>query len=224
MKRTRNEWVTGPVLAVAIAGTGIEFAAVRGVAAAGPAAAAASQPTTAPAGQARQRNVAGEIVLTFASAPEGRPLPSWTEGDVTFTLASSPQNSRAQGRVMFFPHLKTDRRGILNAMANEQAIPVRAEITGAAASVTLVLWGTIGSRAWLEARDKDGKLLDRASLPGTVPERKSPSEPIPSFELTVKGDRVAFVLFGGAPNGGALVADEVRYVPVDQPAAAPNNR
>jgi hypothetical protein len=172
-----------------------------------------TSPAIAPAGQAPQRNAAGEIVLNFANAPVGKPFPTWKEGDVTFALASSPQHSRAQGRVMFFPHLKTDRRGILNAMANEQAIPVKAEIAGGAASVTLVLWGTIGSHAWLEAHDKDGKLLDRAALPGTVPERKSPSDPIPSVELTVKADHIAYVLFGGAPNGGALVADEMRYAP-----------
>ena len=117
---------------------------------------------------------------------------------------------------MFFPHLKTARRGILNAMANEQAIPVKAEIAGGgggATSVTLVLWGTIGSQAWLEARDRDGKLLDRAALPGAVPARKSPSDPIPSFELNVKGGNIAYILFGGASNGGALVADELRYLP-----------
>lgn len=115
---------------------------------------------------------------------------------------------------MFFPHLKTERRGILNAMANEQAIPVKAQIAGGASSVTLVLWGTIGCHAWLEACDKDGTLLDRAALPDAVPQRKSPSEPIPSFELTVKADKIDYILFGGAMNGGALVADELRYKPL----------
>ena len=165
---------------------------------------------TAPA---PEKNAAGEVVLTFETATVGKPLPSWTQGDVTFTLASPPRNSRAQGRVMFFPHLKTKRQGILNTMANEQAIPVKADIAGGATSVTLVLWGTVGCHAWVEAHDKDGKLLDRASLPGTVAERKSPSDPVPSFELTVKADNIAYVLFGGAHNGGALVADEVRYTP-----------
>ena len=167
----------------------------------------AAAPTTAPA---------GEIVLNFTKAPVAKPSPSWTEGSVTFTLASAPQHSKAEGRVMFFPHLKTDRQGILNAMANEQAIPVKAEITGHATSVTLVLWGTIGCHAWLEAHDKDGKLLDRAALSNTVPERKSPSDPIPSFELTVKAQDIAYILFGGAHNGGALVADEMRYTPISK--------
>jgi hypothetical protein len=151
--------------------------------------------------------------LDFAKAPVGKPCPSWTEGSVTFTLTSAPSHSKAQPRVMFFPHLKTDRHGILNALANEQAIPVKAEIAGGATSVTLVLWGTIGCHAWLEAHDKAGKLLDRAALPNSVPERKSPSDPIPSFELTVKAQDIAYILFGGAHNGGALVADEMRYTP-----------
>jgi hypothetical protein len=114
---------------------------------------------------------------------------------------------------MFFPHLKTDRKGILNAQANEQDIPVKAEIKGGASSVTLVLWGTIGSSAWVEARDKDGKLLDRAALPGAVPQRKDPADPIPSFELSVRAENIAYILFAGASNGGALVADELRYIP-----------
>jgi hypothetical protein len=57
-------------------------------------------------------------------------------------------------------------------------------------------------------------VLDRASLPGAVPERASPSGPIPSFELSVKAETIAYILFGGAHNDGALVADEMRYVPV----------
>jgi len=90
---------------------------------------------------------------------------------------------------------------------------VKAEIAGGATSVTLVLWGTIGCHAWLEAHDKDGKLLERAALPDTVPKRKSPSDPIPSFELSVKAQDIAYILFGGAHNGGALAADEMRYTP-----------
>jgi len=212
-----NRRIIAPAMATLVAALAVATGASagRGEAVAS-APSASTAPATASAGQAPQKNAAGEIVLTFASAPVGKPLPTWQEGGVTFTLASPPQHSRAQGRVTFFPHLKTDRRGILNAMANEQAIPVKAEIAsggGGAASVTLVLWGTIGSHAWLEAHDKDGKLLDRAALPGTVPERKSPSDAIPSFELTVKGENIDYIVFGGASNGGALVADEMRYAP-----------
>jgi hypothetical protein len=165
------------------------------------------------ADEAPPKSAAGEVVITFARATVGKPVPTWTEGDVTYALASTPQRTKAQGRVMFFPHLKTDRKGILNAMSNEQAIPVKAEIKGGASAVTLVLWGTVGSNAWVEARDKEGKLLDRTALSGAVPQRKDPADPIPSFELSVKGENIAYVLFAGAPNGGALVADEMRYVP-----------
>src|SRR5215212_2673241 len=172
------------------------------------AAASAARPDEAP-----PKNAAGEAVLTFASATVGKPVPKWTEGNVTFALASPPQRSKAQGRVTFFPHLKAERKGILNAMANEQAIPVKAEVKGGASSVTLVLWGTVGSNAWLEAHDKEGKLLDRAALPDTVPQRKDPADPIPSFDLSVKADNIVYILFGGANDGGALVADEIRYVP-----------
>src|SRR4051794_30582 len=175
--------------------------------------AVAAAASTARPDEAPPKNAAGEVTLTFAGATVGKPLPKWTQGDVTFALASPPQRSKAQGRVMFFPHLKSDRKGILNAMANEQAIPVKAEIKGGASSVTLVLWGTVGSNAWVEARDKEGKLLDRAALPGAVPQRRDPADPIPSFELSVKAENIAYVLFAGAPNGGALVADELRYVP-----------
>jgi hypothetical protein len=178
---------------------------------------ATSPAATAPAPQAEaapSKNGAGEIVLTFENAPVGKPVANHAAGGVTFALAAAPKNSRAQGRIMFFPHLKTSRRGILNAMANEQAIPVKAQIAGGATSVTLLLWGTVGCKAFLEAHDAEGKLLDRAALPDTVPQRKSPSDPIPSFELTVKGENIAYILFGGAPNGGALVADEMRYLPV----------
>jgi len=170
--------------------------------------------TTSSTQAAPQKNAVGQIVVTFNDAPIGKAVPSYTKGDLTFSLASPPQHTRAQGRIMFFPHLKTNRRGVLNAMAKEQDIPVKAQIAGEASSVTLVLWGTIGCHAWLEAHDKDGKLLDRAALPDVVPQRKSPSDPIPSFELTVKGNEIAFILFGGAPNGSALVADEVRYSPI----------
>jgi hypothetical protein len=165
------------------------------------------------AGDAPPRNAAGEVVVTFAEVTVGKPVERWTAGDVTFSLASAPQRSKARGRVMFFPHLKTGRKGILNAMANEQGVPVKAEIKGGASAVTLVLWGTVGATAWLEARDKDGKLLDRAALPGAVPQRKDPADAIPSFELSIRAENVAYVLFAGAPNGGALVADAIRYVP-----------
>src|SRR4030095_10212418 len=97
------------------------------------------------ADEAAPKNAAGEVVLTFADATVGKPVPTYAAGDVTFSLASAPRRSKAQGRVMFFPHLKTDRKGILNAMAHEHAIPVKAAIKGGGSSVTLLLLRAVGS-------------------------------------------------------------------------------
>src|SRR5690349_8128632 len=126
----------------------------------------------------------GQVTLTFDEIETGKPMKHYTEQGVVFALAHEPIKSRAAGRVMFFPHLKTPRKGILNAMANE-SIPVEIRFPKAASSVTLVLWGSIGSAALIEAYDKDGKVVDRASR-DKVPERTSPAQPIPSFELAVK--------------------------------------
>jgi hypothetical protein len=116
---------------------------------------------------------------------------------------------------MFFPHLKTERKGILNAMADEP-IPVEVRFPKPAASVTLVLWGSVSSGAVAEAYDKDGKLIDTAKR-DKVPDRTGPEKPVPSFELTVKGAAIASVRFSGAPPGGYLVCDEVRYTPSLKP-------
>jgi hypothetical protein len=110
---------------------------------------------------------------------------------------------------MFFPHLKTPRKGILNAMANE-SIPVEVRFPRPVSSVTLVLWGSIGSAAVVEAYDKDETVVDRASREKVL-ERAGPEQPIPSFELMVKAPTITFVRFSGAPPGGYLVCDELRF-------------
>src|SRR5579871_2720233 len=153
----------------------------------------------------------GPVVLTFDKAETGKPMPSYTDQGVVFALARKPTTSRAAGRVMFFPHLKTPRKGILNAMANE-SIPVEVRFPKPVSSVTLVLWGSIGSAAVVEAYGKDGKVVDKASR-DKVPERTGPEQPVPSFELTVKAAAISSVRFSGAPPGGYLVCDEVRYTP-----------
>ena len=112
---------------------------------------------------------------------------------------------------MFFPHLKTQRKGILNAMANE-SIPVEIRFPKPVSRVTLVLWGSIGSAASVQAYDQAEKLVDRASR-DKVPERTGPEHPIPSFELTVSAPQIAFVRFSGGQPGGYLVCDEVRFTP-----------
>src|SRR6478672_9144881 len=85
---------------------------------------------------------AAEIVIDFEQAEIGKPMPTWTEKGVVFNLAGPLTKSKAAGRIMFFPHLATNHRGILNAMATEQAVPVLATFPDSASSVTLVLWGS----------------------------------------------------------------------------------
>lgn len=154
-----------------------------------------------------------EIVIDFEHAEIGKPVPTWSDRGVVFTLASAPVNSKAIGRVMFFPYISTDRKGILNAMANEQAIPLQAKFPHGASSVTLVLWGSTGCAAKLQAFDAHDKLVDEASV-ATVPVRKAPADPVPQFELSVKAPEIAYIRFSGPRNGEFLAADELRFVPL----------
>jgi hypothetical protein len=156
---------------------------------------------------------AKEVVIDFEQATIGKPVPTWTEKDVTFTLAEAPKNSKAIGRVMFFPHLATNHKGLLNAMANEQAIPVQAKFPTPVSSVTIVFWASTGCAAKLQAFDQNDQVMDTASI-AVVPGRKAPEEPVPMFELTVKGAAIAYVRFSGPRNGEFLAADEVRFSPV----------
>ena len=55
---------------------------------------------------------------------------------------------------------------------------------------------------------------DRASLP-SVPGRKAPADPVPTFTMTVEGDRIAYVQFSGPREGEYLAADEVRFTPAN---------
>jgi hypothetical protein len=155
------------------------------------------------------------VVITFDKVETGKPQETYTDQGVVFALSHRPTRNRAVGRVMFFPHLKTDRKGILNAMANE-SIPVEIRFPKGASAVTLVMWGSIGSSALVEAYDKDNKVVDKATL-AKVPERAGPEQPIPSFELSVKAMEIAYVRFSGSHPGGYLVADEVRFTPRSGP-------
>src|SRR5437763_180172 len=114
----------------------------------------------------------GPVVLTFDKAETGKPVQSFTDRGVVFALARGSGKSRAAWKVMVFTHLKTPRQGILNALANE-SIPVEVRFPKPVSSVTLVLWGSIGSAALVEAHDKAGKVVDRASRE-RVPERTGP--------------------------------------------------
>jgi hypothetical protein len=157
---------------------------------------------------------AEEIVIDFEHAEIGKPTPTWTEKGVVFELAGPLAQSKAAGRIMFFPHLTTKRKGILNAMATEQAIPVKATFPDSASSVTLVLWGSTGCPAVLEALDKNGNVVDKASL-AAVPGRKKPADPIPFVELTVKAPAIAAIRFSGPRDGEFLAADEIRFTTAD---------
>jgi hypothetical protein len=160
---------------------------------------------------------AEEIVIDFEQAEVGKPVPTWTEKGVVFNLSGPPTQSKAAGRIMFFPHLATNRKGLVNAMATEQAIPVQATFPNSASTVTLVLWGSTGCPAMLEAIDKDGQVVDKASV-ASVPGRQDPADPIPFFELTVKApaaSAIAAIRFSGPRNGEFLAADEFRYTTVD---------
>ena len=143
-------------------------------------------------------------------AEAGKLMPSYK--DQRRPALRPPTKSRRRESDVLL-HLKTARKGILNAIANE-SIPVEVRFPKPVASVTLVLWGSIGSAAVVEAYDADGKVVDRASR-DKVPERSGPEQPIPSFEMAVKASAIACVRFSGAPPGGYLVCDEVRATPVD---------
>jgi len=155
-----------------------------------------------------------EIVIDFEKAEIGKPVASWTDKGVVFNLAGPLAHSQAKGRVMFFPHLATNHKGILNAMAAEQAIPVQATFPTSASAVTLVLWGSTGCPALLEALDKDGVVVDHASV-AAVPGRKAPGDPIPFLQLTVKAPAIAAIRFSGPRNGEFLAADEIRITTSD---------
>ena len=152
---------------------------------------------------------AEEIVIDFEQAEIGKPTPAWTEKGVVFKLAGPLAHSKAKGRVMFFPHIETKRKGILNAMATEQAIPVLATFPKSASAVTVTFWGSTGCPALLEALDKSGKVVDQASL-AAVPGRKAPGDPVPFVQLSVKSPAIAAIRFSGPRDGEFLAADEIR--------------
>ena len=77
------------------------------------------------------------------------------------------------------------------------------------AVVTLVLWGSTGCPALLEALDRNGAVVDQASV-AAVPGRKAPADPVPFLTLSVKAPEIAAIRFSGPRNGEFLAADEIR--------------
>jgi hypothetical protein len=152
------------------------------------------------------------IVVDFEQAEAGKRLTEWVEKEVTFKLSRAPAQTKASGRMVFFPHLGSGRKGILNAMAMEP-IPVEVRFPRLASSVTLVMWGSTGCAALVEAFNAVGEIVDRASV-AAIPRRAAPGDPEPLFELTVQAPEIAFVRFSGPREGEFLAADEVRFTPV----------
>jgi hypothetical protein len=166
---------------------------------------------------------ADEIVIDFEQVPirldpkndEAINRPErYVEKGVEFKLARTPERSKARGRIMFFPHLASGRKGLLNAMANEQQIPVQVRFPKGARVVTIVFWASTGTSAKLEAFNRKGDVVAHDGLK-VVPGRKKPEDPVPTFELSVKADEISYVEFSGPRTGEYLAADEVRFVPVD---------
>jgi hypothetical protein len=141
---------------------------------------------------------------------------SWTDQGVEFMLARQPARSKARGRLMFFPHLPSGRHGILNAMADEQEIPVRVQFPRRASNVAIEFWASTGAAARLEAFDAHDAVVARDAL-AVVPGRKAPEEPIPLFTLAVSAAEIAYVEFSGPRTGEFLAAAEVRVTFVDSP-------
>lgn len=138
----------------------------------------------------------------------------YVEKGVEFKLARPPERSKARGRIMFFPHIASGRKGLLNAMANEQQIPVQVRFPKGASAVTIVFWASTGTSARLEAFNSKGEVVARNELK-VVPKRKRPEDPVPTFDLAVKADEISYVEFSGPRSGEYLAADEVRFTPLD---------
>ena len=87
------------------------------------------------------RGLEAKSGVDLERAEIGVPVPKWEDKGVTFALAGPLKRApAAKPRVMFFPHLATGHKGILNAMANDQGVPLKMTFPGAgASSVTLVL-------------------------------------------------------------------------------------
>lgn len=153
------------------------------------------------------------VTVLLSPNDKANRLPQWEDQGVVFKLAHDPLKTKAKGLVMFFEHLSNGHKGIGNAMALE-SIPVRATFPKPVSAVTVSFWGSTGTPAILEAFDAEGKVVDRAQL-ASSPTRKSPAGPVPTFTLSVKAPRIAYIQFSGPRPGEYLAADEVRFTPVN---------
>jgi hypothetical protein len=154
-----------------------------------------------------------ENVTVLLANDKANRVPQYVEKGVTFTLAHEPKQTKGKGMLGFFTHLSTGHKGLVSAMATEP-IPVRATFPASVSSVTVTFWGSTGVPAVLEAFDSEGKVVDRAKL-DSAPARKASGDPAPTFSLTVKSPRIAYIEFSGPREGEFLAADEVRFTPAD---------
>ena len=150
-----------------------------------------------------------ETVVDFEGAEVAKRMEVWEEKGVTFKLAHAPVQTKAVGRLVFFEHHGTGRKGILCAMAMEP-IPVEVKLPAPASAVTVVFWASTGSAARLEAFDGAGQRVAEA-VRELVPSRAAPEEMVPFFELKVEAPEIALVRFSGPRAGEFLAADEVRF-------------
>jgi hypothetical protein len=163
----------------------------------------------------------GEIVVDFERADIGVPALKWEEKGVAFALAGPLERTpAAKPRVTFFPHLATGHKGILNAMAADQRVPLEATLPGAgASSVTLVLWGSTGCPVVIEVFDAQGRSAGRKTF-AAVPGRKGPGEPVPFMTVTLEAPAIASIRISGPRDSEFLAVDELRFAPVRGDALA----
>lgn len=160
----------------------------------------------------------GETVVDFEKSVIGEPRLRWEEQGVLFELAGPLQRTpAAKPRIMFFPHLATGHKGILNAMATDQGVPLKMTFPDrGVSSVTLVVWGSTGCPAVVEAFARDGTLLEKKSV-AAVPRRQSPDDPVPFLVLTLRGETISYLHLSGPRAGEFLAVDELRFVPSAPP-------
>jgi hypothetical protein len=168
------------------------------------------------AAEAKQRVIDFESAVLLQSEDKAARFEQYVENGVVFKLAHEPRKSKTKGLVMFFPHLGSGHKGIVCALATEP-IPVRATFPAPVSSVTVALWGSTGTPALLEAFDSAGNVVDRAKLE-SIPARKAPGDPVPIVNMTVNAKSIAYIEFSGAREGEYLVADEVRFTPLEEAA------
>jgi hypothetical protein len=163
---------------------------------------------------------AAEVVIDFEGATlflenaRSNRVEKVVEQGVVFQLAHEPRQSKGKGLLTYFAHIPSGRKGLLSAMAQE-AIPVRATFPQPVSAVTVSMWGSTATPAVLEAFDAEGKVVDRASA-DAPPNRKSPADPAPVFQLSVKAARIAYVQWSGPRPGEYLVVDELRFTPAPE--------